>query len=93
MTQELPRLLERHRELAAAGEMVDMLLGEQIDPALGHNLARLTADGYRVEGKSFADTLATAKLRVALMKKYGSNWPQCPEWKAYKATGSIAPAR
>ena len=31
MSQELLQLLERHRELAAAAEMVEMFLGDRID--------------------------------------------------------------
>jgi hypothetical protein len=88
MSQELLKLLERHRELAAAGEMVDMFFGTQLDRKVRHSLARASADGPRAEGASLADKMATAKFRVALMDKYGDDWAESPEWKAYKATGT-----
>lgn len=86
MSQELLQLLERRRELAAAEEMVDAFLGTQLDRRVRQNLARAVADGYRAEGVSLAQRLATAKLRVTLMDKYGDGWPDCAEWKAYIAT-------
>lgn len=52
-----------------------------------HDLARLSADAYKAGGKSFAATMRTAKLMVDLMEKYGTNWPESAEWKAYKAIG------
>ena len=82
MSRELLHLLERHRELAAAGEMVDMFLGNRLDRRLRLNLARASADGYRVEGASLADKVALARVRVALMKKYGTKWADSDEWKA-----------
>ena len=89
MSQEklLLQLIERHRELAAAGEIVDMFMGEGRDPTVRHNLARLSVDGYKAEGKSFADKLARANFRVALMEKHGTFWAESAEWKAHKAYG------
>ena len=83
MSEELLRLLELHRELAAAGEMVDAFLGRQPDPRTRQNLVRASVEGYKAEGKSLADELATANLRVALMDKYGNGWPQSAEWKSH----------
>lgn len=71
--------------------MVDTLLGTRLDRRVRHNLARATADGYRAEGESFAETLATAKLRVTLMGKYGDGWSECSEWKPHKAAKRARP--
>ena len=87
MSRELLHLLERHRELAAAGEMVDMFLGKRIDRRFRDNLARASVDGHRAEGTSLADKVATAKFRVVLMEKYGADWVESPEWKTYKSKG------
>jgi hypothetical protein len=85
MSEELLKLLERQREVAAAARMVDAFLGPCADARVRANLARATADGYRAEGRSIADAVATANLRVALMDNYGSGWPESAEWKAHKA--------
>lgn len=59
-----------------------MFLGNRV----WRNLARLSADGYRAEGKSFADAHNRAKLRLALMEKYGGAWAESAEWREHKAS-------
>jgi hypothetical protein len=44
MSQELLQLLERHRELGAAGEMVDVFPGNRVDRRLRQ--ARTPVGGY-----------------------------------------------
>jgi hypothetical protein len=90
MSQELLQLLERRRELDAAGEMVDMFLGKQLDSRLRRGLVRLTVERYKTEGASFADKLTTTKIRVALMERYGADWTNCAEWKSHKAAKGAA---
>ena len=63
MSQELLKGLERYRELAAAGEVVDAFLGTQLDPRVRRNLARLSADGYKAEGKSLAKSNGEGQIQ------------------------------